>query len=141
LGVPAVGSARCVARPTERALFRGYGLSYGDSGSQAVHERTETVRGRKRAGADRASTATVLVLSAGQFSSAVSASLVVTQPRLMLPSAAPCRPVQDVVDRGGAGRRSVSRVIRRLISARLRWMSWEDPFLLSPHPDGGPAGR
>lgn len=41
----------------------------------------------------------------------------------------------------GAGRRSVRRVISRRISARLRWMSWEDPFLLSPHPAGGPAGR
>ena len=47
------------------------------------------------------SAATVLVLSAGQFSRAVSTALVVTEPCLILPSPAPCRPVEDVVDRGG----------------------------------------
>ena len=34
----------------------------------------------------------------------------------------------------GAGRRWVRRVIRRLISAKLRGMSWEDPFLHFPCP-------
>src|SRR4051794_10491193 len=46
-------------------------------------------------------TATVLVLIAGQFSGAVAASFVVADAGLVLASAAPCRPVQDVVDRGG----------------------------------------
>ncbi len=41
----------------------------------------------------------------------------------------------------GVGRRSVRRVVSRRISARLRWMSWEDPFLLSRHPARGLAGR
>ena len=38
------------------------------------------------------------------------------------------------------GRRSVRRVISRRISARLRWMSWEDPFLLCRCPVRGLAG-
>jgi hypothetical protein len=44
----------------------------------------------------------VFVLSAGQFSGAVSASFVVADAGLVLASSAPGRPVQDVVDRGGA---------------------------------------
>ena len=55
----------------------------------------------------------------------MSASLVVADAGLVLSSASPYRPGQDVVD--GRGRRWVRRVIRRLISARLRWMSWVPP--------------
>lgn len=41
--------------------------------------------------------------------------------------------------RPGPGARWVRRVIKRRISARLQWMSWEDPFLLPPRPALGPA--
>ena len=44
----------------------------------------------------------MLVLSAGQFSWAVSAAFVVTDAGLVLASSSPAGPVQDVADRGGA---------------------------------------
>lgn len=49
----------------------------------------------------RPSTATVFVLTGGQVLWAVSSSFVVADAGLVLSSASPCRPVQDVVDRRG----------------------------------------
>ena len=63
--------------------------------------RGSTPASRRSATPTGPSTATVFVLIGGQVSWAVSASFVVADAGLVLSSAAPCRPVQDVLDGRG----------------------------------------